>query len=123
MFSYKEQETQARTKARKGYTSLSTVMKLYLIPTEGIDRIELPKPEPGITADEEYQEEPNELIITVVLLPMLLVKCKCGRPYKYSEITTFLQEEELEPQFAASCQAEISGLLEKGVFKTVKLSK
>ncbi|RFU26353.1 hypothetical protein B7463_g9983, partial [Scytalidium lignicola] len=112
-------ETQARMEAGKGYTSLSTVVKLYLTPTEGIDGIELPEPEPGTTADEEHQEEPNESTIAVAPPPVPPVKRRRGRPRKYPEITAFLQDEEPEPQFAASRQAEISGLLEKGVFETV----
>ncbi|RFU28958.1 hypothetical protein B7463_g7399, partial [Scytalidium lignicola] len=65
-------ETQARTEAGKGYTSLSTVVKPYLIPMEGIDGIELLELELGTTADEEHQEEPNESTIAVVPPPVLL---------------------------------------------------
>ncbi|RFU28088.1 hypothetical protein B7463_g8249, partial [Scytalidium lignicola] len=108
-----------RTEARKGYTSLSTVVKPYLTPTEGIDGIELPKLEPGTTANEEHQEKPNESTIAVALPPVPPVKQRHGRPRKYLEITVFLQDKEPEPQFVTSCQVEISGLLEKGVFKTV----
>ncbi|RFU31044.1 hypothetical protein B7463_g5287, partial [Scytalidium lignicola] len=117
-------ETQARTEAEKSHTSLnipfrSTVVKPYLTPTEGIDGIELPEPELGTTADEEHQEEPNELTIAVAPPPVPPVKQRHGRPCKYPEITAFLQDKEPEPQFAASCQAEILGLLEKGVFETI----
>ncbi|RFU23765.1 hypothetical protein B7463_g12573, partial [Scytalidium lignicola] len=55
--------------------------------------------------------------IAVAPPPVLPVKRRHGRPRKYPEITAFLQDEEPEPQFAASRQAEISGLLEKGVFE------
>jgi hypothetical protein len=51
-----------------------------------------------------------------------------GRPRKYplltamGDITVYLQEDSQPGQFSASRQKELSGLLEKGVFKIVKLA-
>ncbi|RFU29713.1 hypothetical protein B7463_g6637, partial [Scytalidium lignicola] len=87
----------------------------YLIPTTELNDIELPEVDTE-DVEEEENSEGNDLTITVLLPTQLiqlvqLVKRGRGRLY---DTTVFTQDEH---QYTASQQAEISGLLEKGVFE------
>jgi hypothetical protein len=109
-------------------TFRSTSVKPYLIPANQIEGIEI---EP---AGEEHSREPAEPSIETTENPASLpAKRTRGRPRKHQQITVQLAEAEqaeyqpeyqfnteagqAEYQFQASRQAEVLGLLEKGVFE------
>ncbi len=100
-------------------TFRSTSVKPYLIPTNQIKGIEI---EP---ANRELAEPPPPAKATKnpasnpALLP---AKRTRGRPRKHQQITILLTEaDQTERQFQTSRQAEVLGLLEKGVFKVAHI--
>ncbi len=104
-------------------TFRTTVVKPYLTPSTTVDGIDLPDPNTVTVPTEEELTAPE--IPIAQKPPEQPAKRGRGRPRKYplpgptsanqADIRVFLQDE--LPQYAASRQLEISGLLEKGVFE------
>ncbi|RFU25514.1 hypothetical protein B7463_g10820, partial [Scytalidium lignicola] len=106
---------------RGNTTFRSTSVKPYLTPTTELNDIELPEANTE-DAEEEENYEGNNSIITVLppptqpVQPVQPIKRGRGRPH---DTTVFTQDEH---QYTASRQAEISGLLEKGVFEIASVA-
>jgi hypothetical protein len=101
----------------------STVVKLYLRPESA--------EEPILHNTIEHAEpirvdEPASLFLFQETTPQLVLKRGRGRLYKYPlliiiiDITIYLQDN--TTRFSVSCQKELTGLLEKGVFEITKLA-
>ena len=99
-------------------TFRSTSVKPYLIPTNQIKGIKI-KPASREPIDPPAKEPPTKATKNPASNPALLpAKRTRGRPRKHQQITILLTEaDQAERQFQISRQAEVLGLLEKGVFK------
>ena len=106
----------------------STVVKPYLQPDSTKSSLEIDSTlETGLRTEQESQRESPQQ--PEPQLRRVQPTRDRRRPGRYSDVSIYLQEEEdapifqsLTPQFRASRQKELTGLLEKGVFEITKLA-
>jgi len=106
-------------------TFRTTVVKPFLVPNEQVDGFDVSNEQvDGLELDQntEQEDEESTIVVDAGQSTPTPVKSRRGRPRRRNgpDVTIFLQD---DTQYETSRQAEVVGLLEKGVFEVIPKSK